>query len=207
MMKNDSGTADTPQQAALLQLASATRTLIDHVVQLDAAAADIEALVEAVNALNNTMASLPKGRALPHYDLSLAKTRTNHTLPCSPVCGPYNPVAPPVDMQYDAATGEVVGRVRCGRAYEGPERMVHGAVIAGIYDQLLALVSATTGLPSFTAYLHTEFRKPTPLFEELMFRARVDRVEGRTMFIKGHCTLDGELLTETEGLFIQLKKD
>lgn len=193
--------------AALQELAAATRALIDSVVQVNGDIADIERLAHEIRTLTRAMATLPRGRCLPHYDLSRARTDTNHTLPYSPVCGPYNPIAPPVDMHYDEGARQVVGRVRCGLPYEGPKHMVHGAVIAGIYDQLLALVSATTEKPSFTAYLHTDFRKPTPLYEELEFRAWVDRLESRKMFIKGHCTLNGEILTECEGLFIQLKSD
>ena len=198
-------TTDTDKLAALEELATVTRELINNVVQVNADTEDILKLVNDVTSLNQKLATLPRGRALPHYDLSLAKTNTNHTLPYSPVCGPYNPVAPPVDMHYDAELDQLIGRVSCGLPYEGPPNMVHGAIIAGIYDQLLALVSSCTGKPSFTAYLHTDFRKPTPLYKELTFRAWLDKIDGRKMTIKGHCTLDGEILTETEGLFIQLQ--
>jgi acyl-coenzyme A thioesterase PaaI-like protein len=108
-------------------------------------------------------------------------------------------------MHYDAENKQMVGNVICTQAYEGPENMVHGAVIAGIYDQLLALVSSSHEQPSFTAYLKVDYKKPTPLYQPLEFRAWTDRIEGRKMFIHGQCTYRNEVVTECEGLFIQLK--
>jgi hypothetical protein len=201
MQKNNNA-----QLTALEQLATNTRTLIDTVLQINAPAAAIEALNHELHALNERIALLPKGRALPHYDLSLAKTHTNYTLPYSPVCGPYNPIAPPVNMHYDANLEQVIGKVCLGLAYEGPKEMVHGAIIAAIYDQLLALVSSCTEQPSFTAYLNTTYKKPTPLYEELVFSAWVDKKEGRKLFIKGQCTFNDDIVTEAEGLFIQLQR-
>jgi hypothetical protein len=199
-------TATKAPFTALETLVKSTRCLIDNIVQLNAPDDEIAELTSAINALNARLATLPKGRPMPHYDLTVAKTHTNYTLPYSPVCGPFNPIAPPVDMHYDATLQQVIGKVRCGLAYEGPQHCVHGAIIAAIYDQLLALASACLGQPSFTAYLHTDYKKPTPLFEELVFRAWIASVDGRKVIIKGHCTVNDDIVTETEGLFIQLQR-
>ena len=56
--------------------------------------------------------------------------------------------------------------------------------------------------PGFTAYLHVEYRKPTPLNRPLELKGWIDKIEGRKRFIRGTCHLDGELLTEANGLFI-----
>lgn len=202
----DMKTTQTTSFAALETLVKSTRELINNIVQLDTSDAEIAELTSAIDAINLRLDTLPKGRPMPHYDLGVARTQTNYTLPYSPVCGPFNPIAPPVDMHYDAALQQVIGKVRCSLAYEGPKHMVHGAIIAAIYDQLLALASACLGQPSFTAYLHTDYKKPTPLYEELVFRAWIDSVDGRKVIIKGNCTFNNEIVTETEGLFIQLQK-
>jgi len=192
------------QLSRLEQLVASMRILINEVVQTNAAANDLENISLQVEQLNAQLAALPKGRSIAHYDLSQAKTRTNFTLPYSPVCGPFNPIAPPVNMHYDAALDHMVGHVICSTAYEGPKNMVHGAVIAGIYDQLLALVSSSKEQPSYTAYLKVDYKKPTPLHQPLEFRAWTDRMEGRKMYIKGICTYQKETVTECEGLFIQM---
>ena len=54
-----------------------------------------------------------------------------------------------------------------------------------------------------TARLIVHYRKPTPLFHELHFRAGVDRVEGRRIMSRAELW-DGDTLTaEAEGLFVQ----
>ena len=61
--------------------------------------------------------------------------------------------------------------------------------------------------PGFTAYLHVNYRRPTPLNTRLSIRAWVDNVEGRKRLIRGECTLDGVVLSDAEGLFIAPRDD
>ena len=54
-----------------------------------------------------------------------------------------------------------------------------------------------------TARLTIHYRKPTPLFRELRFRASLDRVEGRRIMSRAE-VWDGETLTaQADGLFVQ----
>jgi acyl-CoA thioesterase FadM len=72
-------------------------------------------------------------------------------------------------------------------------------MVAAMYDDLLGRSQLAAG---FTGSITVRYRRPTPLNRDLDVRAWVDRVEGRKRWVHGTCHLDGELLTEAEGLFI-----
>jgi hypothetical protein len=126
----------------------------------------------------------------------------------NPVSGGSTAVAPPLEL-WPVTEGEdgpdgrrSQGRIRFGPAYQGPPGHVHGAMVAAMYDDLLGRSQLVAG---FTGSITVMFRRPTPLNRDLDVRAWVDRVEGRKRWVHGTCHLDGELLTEAEGLFIAPK--
>ena len=76
-------------------------------------------------------------------------------------------------------------------------------MIALAFDEMLGIANIAAGHPGMTGRLTIHYRKPTPLFHELRFRAWVDRVEGRRIMSRAELW-DGETLTaEAEGLFVQ----
>ena len=54
-----------------------------------------------------------------------------------------------------------------------------------------------------TARLTVHYRRPTPLFQDLRFRAWVERVEGRRVMSRGEVWADDVLTAEAEGIFVQ----
>lgn len=119
-----------------------------------------------------------------------------------PVVGRSNPVAPPVDVVIDGDL--VTGRATLGFAYEGPPGYAHGAVIAGIFDQILGLANLASGNVGMTGTLTIRYRRPTPLQTELVFTGRTERVSGRKIYVRGALHAEGELTAEAEGLFVNL---
>ena len=76
-------------------------------------------------------------------------------------------------------------------------------MIALAFDEVLGIANIAAGHPGMTARLTIHYRKPTPLFHELHFRAALDRVEGRRIMSRAELW-DGETLTaEAEGLFVR----
>jgi acyl-coenzyme A thioesterase PaaI-like protein len=82
---------------------------------------------------------------------------------------------------------------------------VHGGVVAGVWDQVLAFACMIQGTPGHTATFSTHYRAITPLHEELRFEAWVERTDGRRVFARGHCHAGGTLVSEADGLFIQFR--
>ena len=173
--------------AAAVEVRPLAGELLPHIAQA-------RALADELEALSSLHAPAP-GAVVRAYD----PNRFN------PVTGIANAIAPPLVMWHvpddeDGPDGRrSQGRIRFGPAYQGPPGHVHGAMVAAMYDDLLGRSQLSAG---FTGWITIRFRKPTPLNRELQLKAWVDRVDGRKRWIHGTCHLDGELLTEAEGLFI-----
>ena len=138
-------------------------------------------------------------RAMGYYDLDYGDN-LNGLQPYSPFIGEYNPLAPPMDCRVDGE--RLIGEMVLNELYEGPPNSVHGGVISGIYDQLLAMVGTLQGKAGPTAYLHIEYKQVTPLYEKVRFEAWIDRIEDKKIFVKGQCIHNDKLLSEAEALFI-----
>lgn len=181
-------------------LADELRRIINRLAVVRPPAAELAQAAETAAAFADHLSALAERRR--SWEVSEAGLLPRDFLAYSPLSGRSNPMAPPVEMRVvDDGNGEhhIEGRVTYGAAYEGPPGHVHGGLVAAMFDELLGFAQLA---PGFTAYLHVDYRKPTPLNRELLLRARPTRVEGRKRWVRGTCTLDGMLLSEAEGLFI-----
>lgn len=167
------------RRTALAKLAQSVRNLIDATVNTDVEPDEIDRIdatvVETTERLNATR---HKGR----YSGLLGRGPIDHTapiksVPLSPWVGPFNPLAPPIDIRFQ--DGEVFGTATLGKAYIGPPDAAHGGIVAGIMDQLLASAGQSAGVAGVTANITVHFRKPTPLYTELTLHAWADpRTDG-----------------------------
>jgi hypothetical protein len=189
----DSPAFATPERA---KLASSVRALIDAVMTAEDAdestlldiAADVDELADR---LGGGRDDGPGYRPRSHGDY----------LPRSPIVGEASPLSPRLD--WEESDGGIDGRGTFGAAYEGPPGFVHGGWIACAFDEMLGIANIAAGNPGMTARLTVHYRRPTPLFRELRFRAWVDRVEGRRIMSRAQAW-DGDVLTaEADGIFVQ----
>lgn len=119
-----------------------------------------------------------------------------------PWVGPANAVAPP--MRFHLEGEMLVGLVECSSVY-GAER-VHGGVIAGLFDAIVATRGALSGT-QLTAKLDVDYRSPVPVNRTLRVEAVVDRVEGRKHHLSARM-LDGDtLLAEARALTLLPKTE
>lgn len=196
------------QIVALATIADETRELINNVVETNANSETLQQLTAQIKAINNQLEKLKtddKNRPLSHFNFQAIQPHSSDVLPYSLITGRYNPIAAPMHIDCDAQTGRLEGKVLCRRAYEGPPGMVHGAYISGMYDQILALTAVASGKAGPTAYLNTQFLKPTPLDQELVFSAWIEKIEGRKVFVKGQCEINNEIVSTADALCIEHK--
>ena len=195
------------QISALERLSQETRTLIDNIIETSANADTLNAATETLVRLNTQLSALRCDESTPspvaHFSFKAATNQPNEILPYSPVTGSFNPVAPPVSVNFDNSNQRLTATVTCSRAYEGPQNMVHGAVIAGIYDQILAMLATCIGKGGPTVSINTQFLQPTWLQKELQFTAWIERIEGRKVFVKGQCEIDGNIVSTADALCIE----
>ncbi len=128
-----------------------------------------------------------------------------------PFVGPSSPLAPPLVIEApDLPDGEqgVDAVVTYDHRHEGPPGHVHGGVIAGAFDLVLAATAGTARRPAVTGTLSIKYRAPTPLHTELRFSGRVQRADDRKVRCVGTATTpDGTVVCEAEGLFIVVPDD
>jgi len=189
----------TPERA---RLADAVRLLIDAVMTNDGD--DPQLLLDIASEAEQMAQRLGSGRADgPGY----APRSHGDYLPRSPVVGEASPLAPRVDWELsnDAIDGKpgIEAHGVFGAPYEGPPGHVHGGMIALAFDEILGIANIAGEHPGMTARLTIHYRKPTPLFHELHFKAAVDRVEGRRIMSRAQLW-DGDTLTaQADGVFVR----
>jgi acyl-coenzyme A thioesterase PaaI-like protein len=110
----------------------------------------------------------------------------------------------PADLK--TVEDEVQGVVRFRRYHLGRNGAVHGGAVAQLWDSVLGFAAfrLTTSLKQRTAYLHVNYRKIAPIEKELQVDARVDRTEGRKIFVTGRLLDGDEVLSDAEALFVKL---
>jgi acyl-coenzyme A thioesterase PaaI-like protein len=189
----------TPLRAEKRRLADAirraTETLVSADLPLDEvarAADDLEAVVERFEALPaaeyegfGEMANAP--RAEGFFDRS-------------PILGRANPISPPLVML--RGDEQIVATATFGSAYEGPPGCVHGGWIAASFDEVLGAAQSLSGTGGMTAFLHVNYRSPTPLHTEVRFEGDFERREGRKVFTRGRLLHGDRLCADAEALFI-----
>jgi acyl-coenzyme A thioesterase PaaI-like protein len=101
---------------------------------------------------------------------------------------------------------EVDGSVRFRRYHLGRNGAVHGGAVALMWDSVLGFAAfrLTRSLKQRTAYLHVNYRKIVPIDKDLRVDARIDRSEGRKIYVSGRLRDGDYLLCDAEALFVAL---
>jgi hypothetical protein len=184
-----------------IDLVAEARRLVEKVALLDASTAaedDLDAVLAELHAFNERADALPDFRAT---GLNAAPGWASFLTQRSPISGQLNPVAAPLHLESDGTITR--GWAVFGAAYEGPPDTLHGGIVAAAFDELLGVSQAASGTAGMTARITIHMRRPTPLHVRIDYEGGVEKVEGRKIFAWGKSFHDGQLLCESDGLFIQ----
>jgi len=195
--------------AARRRLARVMRRVIERLITSDAPEEELEIATQRLEEYAERLASHPRRQRYTGFaEAAVASPDEELPLPeggghfdFSPLIGRSNPLAPPIEMSSEE-DGTVHGRVVFGTAYEGPPGCVHGGYIAAAFDEVLGYAETFSGAPGMTGTLTVRYRSPTPLHTELLFEARVQRVEGRKVFVVGTLHHGTTLCAESEAIFV-----
>ena len=196
------GEPPTGQRLAWHRLSAAMRKINEALMDMDAPESDLLAAAEAADQFAKTLESTRTGRQHWGFAESATTGSPHAMLDRSPIIGLGNPVAPP--LTFKEVDGEVEGTGVFGLQYEGPPGCVHGGFVAAAFDEVLGMAQSMTGRPGMTGTLTIKYRKPTPLHIELLFKARVDRVEGRKIFAAGELFAGDMLCATADGIFVSV---
>lgn len=192
-------------------LVAATRELIANQRSADAPLDALERAAALVREASDLLAphhvdGIPGQNSLrsvdPDHD-QFASRDPARFFPYSPVVGPLNAIAPPIDVALDG--DHLRGRATFPAPYAGPPGAVHGGVIALVFDELLGAVNACLGLGAFTGTLTVRYERLTPVGQEVTLDAWVERAEGRKVFTVGTISTSGAITARAEGVFIRVE--
>jgi len=192
-------------QAARERLAEVVRNLIVEVLGSRAADEDLstvrETLERALASLRDRHSDVTNGS----FGVSANEQRRQY-LSRSPMFGTVNAIAAPLRItQISEGEGaSVEARVIFGDPWEGPPGCVHGGFVASAFDEVLGIAQSASGNPGMTVSLKVDYRAPTPLHKELVFRGWCDKREGRKSHTRGTLYCGETLCAEAEGLFVAI---
>ena len=199
MTTNEGTDFDPELMAAVVELGTAVRGLVDATVRTTVEATELRSAAGAVREVTDrlTAAQRPASQ-LPALDDPIAFRRV-----FSPVTGVGSGIAPPLAIRQHGDA--VVAEATLGLAYEGPPGYLHGGMSALFMDQLLGAAAIAAGLWGMTAHLELDYRGPVPLDTPLVMRARVTENAGRKTGIAGEIALASapdRSLVQARGLFV-----
>ncbi len=190
----------SPRRLRKHTLAGEVRGLIADVLMLDVEGADemtLSLAEERIALARRAFAQMPDLR-----NLSLHLTPHDSSLfERSPLTGRSNAQAAPIVMEFDG--DRTLGHATYGETFEGPPGLVHGGYVIAAFDDLLGVAQAASGVAGFTGTLTVRLSGGTPLHRRIDYEAGVRSVDGRKVTAWGRSLLDGQLLAEAEGIFIE----
>ena len=191
---------------ARADLAAATRTVIDELMRSTADDTDLE----QASALVMRAATILRERAhdRTYEGVAEGSLADHHTdfIDFSPFIGVLNPLAPPITVRF-SPDNDVIATCTYGSPYEGPPGCLHGGFIAAGFDEVLGFAQAFSGHPGMTANLSITYRSPTPLYREVTYVGRLDRIDGRKIYTSATLSDGDRLCAEATGLFISMKPE
>jgi acyl-coenzyme A thioesterase PaaI-like protein len=195
-MRQAAKRAEGPWQAKRV-LADALSELLEQFPATAAPAEELAALVPVIRDAAHRFAAA--GRA-PAQPASLYAGMENFQ-DTGPIVGLSNPVAPPLEFTVDPVAQVARGTGRFGTAYEGAPGLLHGGILAAAFDELLGVATVFSGGPGMTRELTVRYLRPTPIGVLLSFTARLDRAEGRRLFVSAEVEAAGVRTAEASGVF------
>ena len=186
----------------LTALATSVHGLVEQMLRTDEGDAgldeDLDWAIRAADEIRSRLARHGRGEQVRFGDDDAEGGRPYYVR--GALVGPHHPMSMPVEIETDA--GVTRGRVRLDLVWEGPPGHVHGGYVAYLYDCIMGHHNIAVGVPGMTGTLSVRFRRPTPLYRDLDFQVRTTRTSGRKIVVEAQVCLEGDVLSEAEGLFI-----
>jgi hypothetical protein len=190
----------SPRRLRKHALAEQVRGLIDDVLMLDVEAVGDDELAKVEERLADARASFTGLSDIRAVGLHLAP-HDNSLFERSPLSGRSNALAVPLVLEFEGLTTR--GHATYPDYYEGPPGLVHGGYVISAFDDLLGVAQAASGIAGFTGTLSVKLLGGTPLNRRIDYEAGVSSVNGRKVVAWGKAYLDGVVLAEAEGIFIE----
>lgn len=203
--------ADDQDMVARIRAASALRRLGHAIVSHDVPASTFDEITSGIDSWLPSVESTPgRSRSIEtmkqHMFEKPPEGSKIGTFPDCVVSGDANPMG--LDIQFFREGDEAVSHAVLGPAFEGAPNRAHGGVVAAVFDDLMGFVLTIHESPAYTAELTVRYRRPTPVGEEIEFRARLVDRKGRRLHIEAEAIdKSGTKIATATGLFITIPRE
>jgi acyl-coenzyme A thioesterase PaaI-like protein len=121
-----------------------------------------------------------------------------------PVSGRSSPWGLDVEVRRDG--DEAVATLTLRAAHEGAPGRSHGGIVAALFDDIFGFVLQVHAQSAFTGELWLRYEAGVPIGEPLTCRTRLDRREGRKLYMTGELTVTatGQVLARSSATFIAI---
>ena len=202
---------DDQDMVARVRAATALRRLAHAIVSHDVPASTFDMITAGVDSWLPSVESRPgRSRSIDTMKQHMFERPPEGapigTFPDCVVSGDANPMG--LDVQFYREGDEAVSRCVLGPAFEGAPNRAHGGVVAAVFDDLMGFVLTIHESPAYTAELTVRYKRPTPVGEEIEFRARLVDRKGRRLHIEAEAVDNADTKIATaEGLFITIPRE
>jgi acyl-coenzyme A thioesterase PaaI-like protein len=197
------------EQHERARLAERLRTIGHAFVAKELTDEDVRILDGALDSIASVLeAAEPRTHALPagsweSFRMAVPSERTEgrkELFGDSIVSGTCNPMGLGAQLWRDG--DEAVTEVSLGRAFEGAPQRAHGGMVAALIDETMGLILAIHEVLAFTVQLDITYRAPTPVGQPLLARARLDRRDGRKLYMSAEVTHDDVVVATATSIFV-----
>lgn len=121
-----------------------------------------------------------------------------------PVSGRASPWGLDLEVRRDGE--EAVATLTLRSAHEGAPGRSHGGIVAALFDDVFGFVLEIEAQSAFTGELWIRYEAGVPIGIPLVCRVRLDRSDGRKLFMTGELTVaaDGQVLARSTATFISI---
>ena len=202
---------DDQDMVARVRAATALRRLGHAIVGHDVPAATFDMITAGIESWMPSVESTPgRSRSVDTMKQHMFERPPEGspigTFPDCVVSGDANPMG--LDVQFFREGDEAVSRCVLGPAFEGAPNRAHGGVVAAVFDDLMGFVLTIHESPAYTAELTVRYKRPTPVGEEIEFRARLVDRKGRRLRIEAEAVdAAATTIATASGLFITIPRE
>lgn len=122
-----------------------------------------------------------------------------------PVSGRGSPWGLDIEVRRDG--DEAVATLTLRAAHEGAPDRSHGGIVAALFDDVYGFVLALLAQPGFTGELGIRYVAGVPIGVPLECRVRMDRQEGRKLFMSGELRDGDTVLATSTATFITIPRE
>lgn len=124
------------------------------------------------------------------------------SIPFAPLTGPQSPLAGDVHLRVE--NGTVVGELTLLPIHAGPMGLVHGGILAAVFDEVMAMATLAHGVVGYTKQMTVDYLAPARLGRSLSVSAAVDQASGASVGVRAEIREGPRLLASATGRFHKL---